>query len=122
MSTSIMKRGGRRSGTRCVATLVAILAAGSAFAQTRFVVVNGMRLRDQQISMLEYYNCARIPNGRYWLNLGNGAWGYAGNWQVQGYFGDQCNLAWNSSARQQRQSLSERGLLYSPGEILRGSH
>jgi hypothetical protein len=39
---------------------------------------------------------------------------------VQGYFGEQCNVAANAHARQRRKSLSERGLLYSPGEILNG--
>src|SRR5262245_24611636 len=89
-------------------------------AQTRFVFVNGQRMSDEQIMMLQYFHCAFIPNGWYWANLANGAWGYVGNWQVQGYFGDQCNLPGNGAARQQRESLSQRGLLYSPHEIISG--
>jgi hypothetical protein len=86
-------------------------------AQTRAVFVNGQRMTEQQIAQLESLACTAIPDGNYWVNLNSGAWGYVGNWQVQGFFGDQCN----AQARRQRKSLSERGLLYSPGEILRGS-
>jgi len=77
-------------------------------------------MSDQQVSQLEYFACTPIPNGFYWLNLANGAWGYVGNLQVQGYFGDQCNAPGNGQASQRRRSLSERGMLYSPGEILSG--
>jgi len=94
-----------------------LLVANAAFAQTRWVFVNGQRMNDRQVAQLEFFACTAIPNGSYWLNLSNGAWGYVGNLTVQGFFGDQCNL----QARNQRKSLSERGLLYSPGEILRGS-
>ncbi|MDB5928290.1 MAG: hypothetical protein JWN13_7226, partial [Betaproteobacteria bacterium] len=50
---------------------------------------------------------------RYWLNLQTGAWGYAGHARVQGVLGDAC------VRQQRRKSLSERGLLYGPGELLR---
>jgi len=102
------------------AACVALSMATSAYAQTRLVVVNGQRMSDQQIRQLEYFACTPIPNGWYWLNLNNGAWGYVGNWQVQGYFGDQCGRPNNAQASRQRKSLSERGLLYSPNEILNG--
>jgi hypothetical protein len=100
-----------------IAALLISLLAQPAIAQTRFVFVNGQRMSDQQIGQLEFFACTAIPNGSYWLNLNNGAWGYAGNWQLQGVFGDQCN----GQAQRQRKSLSERGMLYSPGEVLRGS-
>lgn len=103
------------------ATLLGSLLTNLALAENRMVLVNGVRMSNQQVAQLEYFACTRIPNGSYWLNLGNGAWGYAGNWQIQGYFGDQCKLPGNVQARQRRQSLSERGMLYSPGEILRGN-
>jgi hypothetical protein len=90
---------------------------GPANAQTRTVFVNGQRMTDQQIAQLELFACTAIPDGDYWLNLSTGAWGYVGSWYVRGYFGDQCN----AQAHRRRKSLSERGLLYSPGEILRGS-
>jgi len=100
--------------------LSSFLIVPISFAQSRLVFVNGIRMSNQQVRQLEYYACTHIPNGSYWLNLANGAWGYVGNFRVQGYFGDQCNASGNSQARQQRKSLSERGLLYSPGEILNG--
>ena len=86
---------------------------GSASAQTRWVIVNGHRVSDAQVADLEQRACAPIPNGRYWLNLQTGAWGYAGHPRVQGVLGDGC------VRQQRRKSLSERGLLYSPGELLR---
>jgi len=112
-----------RMSARPLALAVAMagaVATAGAHAQSRLVVVNGVRLSDRQIEQLEHFNCAQIPNGWYWLNLANGAWGYIGNWNVQGYFGQYCNAAGNHEARQRRQSLSERGLLYTPSEILSG--
>ena len=47
-----------------------------------------------------------LPYGYYWLQA-NGNWGFEGNSDVVG----------NISGR--RPSLSERGLLYSPGELMR---
>jgi hypothetical protein len=47
-----------------------------------------------------------LPFGRYWLQP-NGNWGFAGSADAVG----------NVYGR--RPSLSERGLLYSPGELLR---
>jgi len=109
----------KRANVAATAYLGVLLASNS-FAQSRLVVVNGQRMSDQQIQQLEYFACTPIPNGWYWLNLNNGAWGYVGNWQVQGYFGDQCGRPNNAQANRQRKSLSERGLLYSPNEILNG--
>ncbi|MGZ5095438.1 MAG: hypothetical protein ACXWCY_25180 [Burkholderiales bacterium] len=86
---------------------------GAASAQTRSVIVNGQRVSDAQVAYLEHRACTAIPNGRYWLNLQTGAWGYAGHARVQGVLGDAC------FRQQRRKSLSERGLLYSPGELLR---
>jgi hypothetical protein len=85
--------------------------AGAASPQTRYVVINGQRLTDPQIAYLDQVQCARIPNGRYWLNLATGAWGYAGNPIVRGYLGDLC------SSQRRHKSLSERGLLYTPGDL-----
>jgi|SRR5215467_13680809 len=47
-----------------------------------------------------------LPFGYYWLNA-NGNWGMAGSSDVR------------SNIYGRRPSLSERGLLYSPGELLR---
>ncbi|MCP5195639.1 MAG: hypothetical protein H6974_02430 [Gammaproteobacteria bacterium] len=75
----------------------------------RFVVVNGQRLNTGEIQYLERISCTRIPNGRYWLNVRTGIWGYQGS-GAQGHIFDRC--------RARRPSLSERGLLYRPGELL----
>ena len=89
-----------------------LLADAPAWAQTRSVIINGQRVSDAQVAVLEQRACTRIPNGNYWLNLQTGAWGYAGNPRVQGVLGEAC-------MRQQRpKSLSERRQLYRPGEIL----
>lgn len=83
-----------------------------AWAQTRAVIVNGQRVSDAQVAHLERRACAPIPDGRYWLDLQTGKWGYPGDRRVQGVLGDAC-------VRQQRpKSLSERRQLYRPGEIL----
>jgi hypothetical protein len=86
--------------------------AGSAHAE-RWVVVNGLRLGLDQIQLLEAISCRPIPDGDYWLATGSGIWGYAGDPGPQGHIKDGCY----TSRRQP--SLSERGLLYSPGELLR---
>ena len=103
-----------------IAVIAACWVSSAVQAQSRLVFVNGMRMSDQQVMQLEYFACTRIPNGSYWLNVYNGAWGYMGNWNVQGYFGDQCGLPANAQANQRRQSLSERGMLFRPGEIING--
>ncbi len=103
-----------------VALMAGLLMASVSLAQTRRIYVNNIRMSDRQVSQLEYFACTHIPNGAYWLNVRNGAWGYWGNPQVQGYFGDQCRRPANARAYQRRKSLSERGMLYSPGEILSG--
>jgi hypothetical protein len=90
-----------------------LAVGGPASAQTRWVIVNGQRVSDAQVAYFEQRACAAIPNGRYWLNLQTGAWGYAGHARVQGVLGDAC------VRQQRRKSLSERGLLYGPGELLR---
>ena len=81
-------------------------------AQGRHVVVNGERLGPAGLRRLDAASCLRVPNGRYWIDMRSGIWGYEGGW-AQGRVGDNCR---NKS---RRKSLSERGLLYSPGELLR---
>ena len=68
---------------------LALLAADAA-AQTRNVWVNGQRMSDAQVQALSKRACTHIPDGSYWLNTETGAWGYWGNPQVQGTFGDAC--------------------------------
>ena len=66
------------------------LLATDAAAQTRNVWVNGQRMTDAQVLDLSKRACTPIPDGAYWLNTQTGAWGYWGNPQVQGTFGDAC--------------------------------
>src|SRR5262245_56357792 len=73
------------------AALIALIAlAGAAQAQSRWVFVNGQRMSDAQVRELARIQCAEIPDGNYWLNAANGAWGYVGNPTVQGVLGDNC--------------------------------
>ena len=80
----------------------------------RFIVLNGVRLNPYQISQMDQANCTYVPNGRYWFNPYTNQWGYEGNPIPQGYVGQACGRR----QAPRRKSLSERGLLYSPGEIL----
>jgi len=96
-------------GTIALASLLPSLA----FAE-RFVVVGGERMSPEQVAFLDAAACARIPDGRYWV-LPNGAWGYEGVPVAIGFVGEQCG----ARDAPRRKSLSERGLLYSPGELLR---
>jgi hypothetical protein len=80
----------RRAGVvMSLAVAMSVFSCG-AMAQSRQVFVNGQYLSDAQVAALARRNCAFIPDGAYWLNLQTGAWGYAGNWQVQGILGDAC--------------------------------
>ena len=47
-------------------------------------------MSDEQVQALAQRACTPIPDGAYWLNMQTGAWGYIGNPQVQGTFGDAC--------------------------------
>lgn len=76
------------------------------------VIVNGKRLSYAEIQQLAAYSCGPIYPGNYWLNLQTGYWGYAGSYEVVGHIRDRCGDG-------RRPSLSERGRLYSPGELLR---
>ena len=92
-----------------------VLCFASAASADRNIVVNGQLLAPQQIAVLDAAACTRVPAGRYWL-LPNGAWGYEGVPVVAGFIGQLCVQARGGP---RHESLSERGLLYSPGELLR---
>jgi hypothetical protein len=94
-----------------VAVLTLFLPS-AALAQ-RFVVLNGQLLNQSEISLLDAWACTSIPNGYYWMNFNTGIWGYAGDPRPRGHISDYCR------GPERRPSLSERGLLYSPGELLR---
>lgn len=97
-----------------VALVVLVCSLVGVAAAERSIVVNGQRLRPAEIRYLEQWTCTPVPNGAYWLNMQSGIWGYAGNLIPQGHISDRCGR------QARRPSLSERGMLYAPGEILRG--
>jgi hypothetical protein len=105
-----------RSNRLCAITMACALAGfiggmGAVSVQAqRYVMVNGQLLNEAQIRGLEQLACAPIPSGSYWLQA-NGLWGYVGDPRPRGKVGEYCN--------RRRPSLSERGLLYYPGELLR---
>lgn len=96
--------------TQAAASLfaVAFLVGGNAWAG-RYVVVNGQQMTLSQIEYMDQVNCIRVPNGAYWVDEQSGQWGYEGS-GAMGYVGDHCS--------RRRPSLSERGMLYRPGELL----
>jgi hypothetical protein len=94
------------------ALALALSMVGAAYAE-RYVVVNGQRLSQGEIMHLEQWHCGPIPNGHYWLDLRSGIWGYGGDSRPQGHIADNCHR------RERRPSLSERGILFYPGELAR---
>ena len=97
-----------------IAALMLSLLSTAAFAQSqRMVFINGIRLSNAQLVTLQRMHCAMIPNGAYWLNPRTGAWGFAGNGATRGYLGEPCRRG----QVPRRKSLSERGLLYTPGDL-----
>lgn len=94
--------------------LAGFLIATGVSAKGRHVVVNGKRLNAQELAQADAAQCTRVPDGYYWLNVNNGAWGYAGNFRIQGFVGDGCRMVRGGG---RRKSLSERGLLYTPGDL-----
>ena len=85
-------------GLAAVAVLALALFSADVLAQSRRVFVIGQRLSDAQVASLARMNCAAIPDGAYWVDSGDGSWGYAGNPQIQGIVGERCNGAVNTAA------------------------
>lgn len=69
----------------CFATVFAICSL-SATGLDRFVVVNGELLDAFNLAQLDAAAGEHVPDGRYWLNLETGAWGYEGG-PLMGYIG-----------------------------------
>ena len=90
-----------------------VLAFLSPVYAGRYVVVNGQRLSIPEIQYVGQLHCGPIPNGRYWINLQTGIWGYEDNPRPQGHIADNCHNP------QRRPSLSERGMLVSPYDWVR---
>jgi hypothetical protein len=105
------------TAARAIFAALFFFAAAPSQAQWRYVVVNGQQLHPLQVEQLERLYCSPIANGRYWYNTRTGVWGYEGDPRPQGKFVYRCGWRFDGS---NRRSLSERGLLYSTNEILRG--
>lgn len=97
-----------------VLTGIALALSTTCVHAERLVIVNGQRLAPEQIQYLDQIHCGPVANGNYWLDVNTGLWGYAGSPMPQGYISDNCY-----QQDSPRPGLSERGLLYSPGELLR---
>jgi hypothetical protein len=98
------------AGARFLAAASILICSAVAAHAQAYVVVNGRVLSQSEIYALERQACTSIPAGNYWLR-NDGIWGYAGNPVPQG-------RVWEYCVQRRHPSLSERGLLYSPGELL----
>jgi hypothetical protein len=94
---------GGRSRLIAVVAAAGLVATGSAADAQAWYYVNGAPARPD---VAEQMAARGLPFGYYWLQP-NGNWGIQGNPDALG----------NIYGR--RPSLSERGSLYSPGELLR---
>ena len=93
----------RRANLLVFLTALAIAGASSAATAQNWYFING---RPAPSGTAQIMAERGLPFGYYWLQP-NGNWGMAGSAGVMG------NIYGH------RPSLSERGLLYSPGELLR---
>lgn len=65
-----------------------IFFSNQAVAYDRYVVVNGSLVSTGELVLLDMLHGEYIPNGRYWLNLNTGQWGYEGG-SAQGMLGGE---------------------------------
>ena len=84
------------------AALGVVVICSTAHAQALYIV-NGSPAHP---AIAQYFAGRNLPSGYYWVN-NNGNWGFAGDATVVG------NLYG------QRPSLSERRMLFAPGELMR---
>jgi hypothetical protein len=78
---------------RTLVLIASLLAVSPAAFADRFIWVNGKRMAPAEIAYLERLRCGPIPDGRYWLDVGSGIWGYANNPRPQGHISDNCYRA-----------------------------
>ena len=71
----------------------AMLATSTGALAQRSVWVNGQPMNAAQLDRLDRARCGQVPNGRYWLNVNSGVWGYWGNPRPQGHIADNCRAA-----------------------------
>lgn len=80
-------------------------------ASAQYYTLNG---QIPPLAVAQYMASNQLPSGDYWLNT-QGDWGVVGNALPSG------NIYTGSYTPARHPSLSERGLLYRPGEILSGN-
>jgi hypothetical protein len=91
---------------RALALVASLLAVSPAAFADRHIWVNGQRMGPSEVAYLEQLRCRRIPDGRYWLDVGSGIWGYAGNPRPQGHISDNCRRAQSGGGGQ---AMNRRG-------------
>jgi hypothetical protein len=84
---------------RCMVLAAVLLALSTSALAQRHVWVNGQRMNAQQLSQLDRAHCGFVPNGRYWLNLRSGVWGYWNNAHPQGHIADNCRHRGSTGGR-----------------------
>jgi hypothetical protein len=94
---------GRSKIIACLAAVLGLVATVSVASAQDWYYING---QPASLDVAQAMAARGLPFGYYWLQP-NGNWGFAGNPDaVDNIYG-------------RRPSLSERGRLYSPGELLR---
>lgn len=90
-----------------ITLLGALFASANSEAGQRVIHVNGASMNAAQMRYLDQLNCGNtVPNGRYWLNLQSGAWGYEGGPQ-QGFVTD-CRQARSGGSGYREDRVFER--------------
>ena len=98
---SVMLAG--RAGLIAAAAVVAVTTIYRDAEAQGWYIVNG---QPAPPALAQYFAARNLPYGQYWLQQ-NGNWGFVGN----------PDTVANLNGR--RPSLSERGMLFSPGELMR---
>ena len=65
-----------------------LATSAAAYHSSGCIIVNGVRLSAEQITVLERVEGGQIPCGRYWLDTATGIWGFEGG-PPQGRLGDR---------------------------------
>ena len=96
--------------TLAASSLALGIAATAAPAAAQYYTLNG---QTPPPSVAQYMAANGLPSGDYWLT-NQGYWGVMGSNEPLG------NIYGGSASSRPHRSLSERGRLYYPGEILNG--
>ncbi len=66
-------------------SLLVLIVTKPTVAEDRHIHVNGEHLSLEDINSLDYLADTVVSDAYYWINFENGAWGYEGSDQTQGY-------------------------------------